>query len=109
MNAPTRHEDVRAIRYTRHEISSLISRYPRLSDAETRRIIAFLRDGRHLDIGILTADAALKPQLDRFMADHDDHFRLSFADTARALAIIAAVVALCWLLWEAIKPAALTV
>jgi len=109
MNAPTRHEDVRAVRHARHDISSLLSRYPRVSGAETRRIIAFLRDGRHLDIGILTADEALKPQLDRFMADHAGHFRLGLRDTAKALAVIAAILAFCWLLWEAIKPAALTV
>jgi hypothetical protein len=95
--------------YKREDIADLLYRYPRVSDAEAKRIVTFLRKGRHLDVGMLAGDDALKPQLDLFMADHAKHFRLSFAEAAGVTAAIAGFLALCWLIWELIKPATLTV
>lgn len=94
---------------TREEVSDLLQRYPRISDAETKSILTFLRKGRHLDVGILTADEALKSQLDSFAADHAKHLNVGVGEASAVVAAIAGFLALCWLVWEAVKPAALSV
>lgn len=109
MNANTRRDYARAVRLTRQQAADLLQRYPHVSNAEAKRIVTYLRKGRHLDVGMLTGDEALKPQLDRFMADHAKHFRLSFGEAAGVTAAIAAFLAFCWFIWELIKPATLTV
>ena len=107
MNAPIQSPHSHARRLTREEAADLINRYPDVSDAEAKQILDFLRKGRHVDVGILTADDALKSQLDSFMEDHSTHFRVGFLEGTAVVAAIAAFLALCWLLWEAVKPAAL--
>jgi len=109
MNANTRREYARAIRLTRQEVADLLHRYPHVSDDEAGRIVTFLRKGRHLDVGMLTGDEALKPHLDRFMVDHAKHFRLSVGEATGVTAAIVALLGFCWLIWEVIKPATLTV
>lgn len=104
MNAHTRREEVRAIRLDRQQAADLLARYPQVSDAETNLILTFLRTGRHLDVGMLTADEKLKPQLDRFMLDHGKRLRVSFAEGAALVAGIVGFLLLCWLVWEAVKP-----
>src|SRR4051794_21729988 len=93
---------------SRERVAELLHRYPDVSSDDTAPILRFLRNGRHLDVGLLTSDMKLKPKLDRFMADHSRHFRVSFTEGAAVLAAIAAFIGLCWLIWEAVKPAALT-
>lgn len=93
---------------TRDEAGELLARYPRIPDAETRRIVAFLRKGRHLDVGLLSADQRLKPQLDSFTADHASELRVGIGEGSAVVAAIVGFLAVCWLIWEAIKPAALT-
>jgi hypothetical protein len=107
MNAHTR-AHARALRITRQQTADLLRRYPQVSDAEAKQIVTFLREGRHLDVGMLTGDEALKPHLDRFMADHAKHFRLSVGEAAGVTAAIVAFLGFCWLIWELIKPATLT-
>ena len=109
MNAYSRPEEQRPARLTRAEAADLIERYPRVSQAEAKLIVDFLRKGRHLDVGIVTADEALKPQLDSFMADHSKHFRIGVGEGSAVVAAIAAFLTVCWLAWEAVKPAALAV
>ena len=104
MNAHTRREEVRAIRLDRQQAADLLARYPQVSDAETNLILTFLRTGRPLDVGMLTADEKLKPQLDRFMLDHGKRLRVSFAEGAALVAGIVGFLLLCWLVWEAVKP-----
>lgn len=89
---------------SREQVAELLHRYPELSDAEIGQVVAFLRHGRHLDVGLLTSDTALKPKLDRFMADHVQHFRLRVGETSAVLAAITAFLALCWLAWEGLAP-----
>ena len=108
MNAHTRREHARDLRLTRQEVADLLHRYPQVSDAEAREVVTFLRNGRHLDVGLLTGDERLKPHLDRFMADHARHFRLSVGEATGVTAAILAFLGLCWLIWELIKPATLT-
>lgn len=84
----------------------MLGRYPHVSDKDRKEILAFMKEGRHLDIGMLTANDNLRPQLDAFMDDHKRHFRIGVADVARLLAVFAAVALVCWLLWELVRPAA---
>jgi hypothetical protein len=109
MNAPMTPQGSSAPRLTREQAADLLQRYPHVSDAEAKLILTFLRKGRHLDVGIITGDDELKPQLDSFMADHAEHFRVGFLEGSGVVAAIAAFLGLCWLVWEAVKPDALTV
>jgi hypothetical protein len=90
------------------EVAELVQRYPKVSDFEAKQILRFLRTGRHLDVGMLTADESLKPQLDRFMADYGKELRVGFWEGFAVVAAIAAFLAACWIVWEAVKPATLT-
>ena len=97
------------VRLSRDQAADLLFRYPHVSDSEAKLILGFLRNGRHLDVGILTADEKLKPQLDSFMADHSKHFRIGLGEGSAVVGAIAAFLTVCWLVWEAVKPAALAV
>lgn len=101
MNYPAMHEEVRALRTDRERIAGLLSRYPDVTEGESAEIVTFLRTGRHLDVGLLTSDEALKPNLDAFMEDHKSHFRLKWGEGAFAVGAIAGLIAIFWLVWEA--------
>ena len=100
-------EEVRAVRSSRERVGELLSRYPHVSDNDRRKIPAFIRDDRHLDIGLLTSNEKLRPKLDRFMKDHKRHFQIDFVDVVRMLAVITAALMICWLLWELVRPASM--
>lgn len=106
MNAPNRLVDSSAFQLTREQTADLLYRYPHVSEAEAKSILTFLRKGRHLDVGMLTGDERLKPYLDRFTADHAKHFRVGFGEASAVVAALAAALVVCWLIWEAVKPAA---
>jgi hypothetical protein len=93
-------------RLTRERAADLLYRYPHVSEAEAKLILGFLRNGRHLDVGMLTVDEMLKPQLDSFMADHAKHFRVGFGEATAVVAAIAGFLGFCWLIWELVKPVA---
>jgi hypothetical protein len=78
-------------------VSQLLRRYPRITDDETREIVAFMRNGRHLDIGLLTSDDEIRPQLDAFMADHKADFRVRWGEGVAVIGSIAAVLTALWL------------
>jgi hypothetical protein len=100
-------EEVRALRSSRDRIATLLGRYPDVSDSDRTEILEFMKEGRHLDIGMLTANDNLRPQLDAFMDDHKRHFRIGAAEVIRLLAVLAAAVMVCWLLWELVRPVSL--
>ena len=106
MNAHVRKPASDAASLSREEVAELLIRYPRVSGAEAKLVLTFLRKGRHLDVGMLTGDEQLKPHLDRFTADHAHHFRLGIGEAAAAVAGIVGFLVVCWLLWEALRPAA---
>jgi hypothetical protein len=109
MNASHHPEAAIQSRPTHEQVAGLLHRYPGVSEEEAKAILAFLRKGRHLDVGILTADDRLKPQLDSFVEDHAKHLRLGFGEVSAVLAGIAGFLGACWIAWEFIKPAALTI
>jgi hypothetical protein len=100
-------EEIRAARSSRERVASLLGRYPHVSDTERKEILAFMKEGRHLEIGLLTSNDKVRPQLDAFMEDHKRHFRIGAADVGRLLAVFAVVGMFFWLLWELVRPATL--
>ena len=100
MTNRTTREQVRALRFDRERIAGLIGRYPTISDEETSEVLGFLRNGRHLDIGLLTCNDRLKPKLDAFMEEHKGHFRVSSLESSAVIAAIAVILYGLWLALE---------
>jgi hypothetical protein len=102
MTAYTSHlEDVRPELHSRDRVAELLGRYPHVSEQDRSDILAFMRKGRHLDIGLLTANDKLRPKLDAFMRDHRAHFRVKWGEAALVIGGIAALLIVLWLIWEA--------
>ena len=95
------HYMLRALRVDGKRAADLLARYPRVSDEESREILAFLRTGRHLDVGLLTTDDRLRPRLDAFMEDHKAHFQVKWSEGAALVLAIAALLGMFWLIWTA--------
>jgi hypothetical protein len=100
-------EEIRTLRSSRERVANLLNRYPDVTEKDRKEILTFIKEGRHVDIGLLTADDKLRPRLDAFMADHKRHFSLGTGEIVRALAVIAAILMVCWLLWELVRPASM--
>jgi hypothetical protein len=83
---------------SRERVSRLLFHYPRVSDQQSREILDFLRSARHLDLGLLTTNEQIRPQLDAFMADHKRHFRLKWTEGLAVVGGIALLLATLWLL-----------
>lgn len=90
----------------RERVAALLARYPKVAKNENREILEFMKNGRHLEIGLLTSDEMLKPNLDAFMEDHQKHFRMSFGEAAAVVAMIAAFLLAAWLFWTLVVPGA---
>jgi hypothetical protein len=99
-------EEVRAARSTRDHVASLLKRYPHVSDKDRKEILQFMKEARHLEVGLLTANDNVRPQLDAFMEDHKRHFQLDAFDVLRGVTLVAAIVMVCWLVWELFMPVA---
>jgi hypothetical protein len=91
---------------SRERVAVLLARYPTVSKNDKREILDFMKNGRHLEIGLLTSKEVLRPKLDAFMEDHKRHFRASFGESAAVVAMIAAFLLAAWLFWELIGPRA---
>lgn len=87
---------VRDARTDRERISDLVHRYPRVSDDEAKEILTFLRTGKHLDVGMLTSNDRLRPQLDAFIEDHKSELGVKWGEAA---ALVSAIIALLFGLW----------
>ncbi len=90
------HQRPAARRLDLERASELLARYPHVSWKEAREILTILRDGRYLDVGLITSNALLKPKLDAFVADHWDMFQ---ARSGRAEAIAGLIVLLLFVVW----------
>ncbi|HVU31504.1 MAG TPA: hypothetical protein VHE36_13990 [Sphingomicrobium sp.] len=84
----------------RDRVTRILERYPHISEAETELVIGFLRKGRHLDVGLVTGDEALKPRIEAFMADHKRHLGVSIVELAIVLSAIFAGLTFFWVAWE---------
>ena len=90
------------VRSRRDRVADLVGRYPNVSDRDRREILAFMRDGRHLEIGLLTANEKIRAKLDRFMRDHQSHFGVTAGEVAAVIAGIGLLLVVLWLLWAAL-------
>src|SRR5262245_24635966 len=86
---------------TVEEMESLLRRYPDLDQTEVEQVLHFLRKGPVLAIGLLTGRDNIKPQLDRFRADHLTSLSLRPKDIMVVILMMLAVIASCWLAWDA--------
>jgi hypothetical protein len=93
----------RATPTSSQRVSQLVSRYPALTEEEVREIVTFLRTGRHLDVGLLTADESIGPKLDAFMQDHKSDFRIKWWEGAAVTGGIAVLLVTLWLIWETLS------
>jgi hypothetical protein len=100
MNARTSHEEIKAIRTNRDRAASLLTRYPGLSGEETQEVLRFLKTARHLDVGLLSSDDAIRPRLDAFMEDHRKQFAIGLDEAGKVIAALVAVFIVLLLLWE---------
>jgi hypothetical protein len=83
----------------RKRVEEMLARYTALTDPEIQEILLFLRKGKALEIGLLTGNEAIRPQLDRFRADHARDLAISgreFAVVGIVLLVLLAAVALLW-------------
>ena len=103
----SRVEELHAVRSTPERIATLLKRYPRVSASDRKEILQFMKEARHLEVGLLTANDNVRPQLDAFMEDHKTHVRLDAFEVLRAVMLIGAIVMICWLVWRLIAPASL--
>lgn len=81
-------------------VAELVSRYPGVSDDEAKQILNFIRKGRHLEVGRLTADESIRPNLDAFMEDHKAEFGVKWWETTALVGAIGAALVAFWFLWE---------
>jgi hypothetical protein len=87
-------------RSSRDRVANLVRRYPRVTRDEAKEIVRFMRKGRHLDVGLLTADDTIRPQLDAFMKDHRSRFALKWSEATVLFSGIAALFGMLWLVRE---------
>ncbi len=96
----THGDELHPLRFDRQRAIELLGRYPGISKANVQELLRFLKRGRHLDIGAVTSDETLRPNLDAFMADHKSHFQVRFWEGAAFIGGTIALLTLAWLVWE---------
>ena len=79
----------------------IFRRYPHISADEAREAVTFLKKGRHLDIGLVTGNADLKPNIDAFRDAHARSLGLGFVEIAAFTAFFVVMLAL--LVWVLAK------
>lgn len=82
--------------------SDLLARYPEVTGQEAGEILTFLRDGRYLDVGLLTSNPRLKPNLDAFLKDHWIHFHVNPGQGEAVVAAIFVLLFIAWAIWAAL-------
>lgn len=82
-------------------IEALLRRYPGLTDDEMGEVLLFLRKGPALEVGLLTGNEELRPQLDRFRAENAKALSIGGKELAIIAILIVVVIALIALLWDA--------
>lgn len=94
-------EEVRAVRSTRERIADILSRYPHLSPQDRDEVLRFMKEARHLEVGLLTSNEQVRPKLDAFMEEHRSHFAPSWGEIAAVVAALVGLLAVLWLIWAA--------
>ncbi len=82
----------------RDRLATLLRSYPRLSPPETDEVLAFLKDGAILDIGLLKGDPQVKAAIEQVHEDHPAHFKTSATQRlAVAAMLIVPLILMCWI------------
>jgi hypothetical protein len=84
----------------RDRIAMLLQRYPDLPATEMHEVLAFLKNGAILDIGMLKGDAETRSRIERVQRDHAGHFKATLTQrlTVSALLVVP-VLLMCWMAW----------
>lgn len=82
-------------------IEALLRRYPGLTDDEMGELLLFFRKGPALEVGLLTGNEELRPQLDRFRAENARALSIGARELAIIAVLIVIVLAVVALLWDA--------
>ena len=88
-------------RARRERVEELLARYPGLTDPELHEVLLFLRKGKALEIGFLTSNEAIRPQLERFRADHARDLSLGKRELVVVGIVVLILLAAVVLLWNA--------
>ena len=97
------HEMPTPRRLDHERASDLLERYPNVTRQEAREILTFLQNGRYLDVGLLTSNARLKPNLDAFLKDHWIHFHVRPGQGEALVGIIVLLLFVAWAIWAALS------
>lgn len=85
----------------RARVEDLLRTYPNTAAEGRAEILTFLKKGPALDVGLITANHALRLQLQQFRADHAAELSLGSKEYLGALLIVAIYLGVCALLWDA--------
>ena len=88
----------RPYRTDRERVTDALLRYPSISSIEVEQVVRFLKTGRHLDIGLLTSDERVRRNLDRFMEEHQDRFRLKWHEAGTVTILFILLLTGLWLM-----------
>lgn len=88
-----------AVQPAAERAEEIFGRYPDISEEERRELLLFLKEGRHLDIGLVTGNPEIKDQVAAFRQDHHRALRLGFGEGAAFVILLTALLGgLFWLL-----------
>jgi len=85
----------------RAHVEDLLRRYPDVSPDEDAEILRFLNKGPPVEAWLVTSHTDLQPNLQRFRADHADHFSLGTKDYLKVAGLVLAIIIACIFLWDA--------
>jgi len=78
-------------------MADLFRLYPDIGDAEKAELLLFLRRGRQIEIGMVSARDGIAERLSRFRHDHGEHFRLRpYQILGFILLVVGPLTALAW-------------
>ncbi|WP_129794235.1 hypothetical protein [Sphingosinicella sp. CPCC 101087] len=70
------------------QMAGLLRRYPSLDEADKATLLHFLRKGRQIEIGMVSARDGVAERLAAFRMDHREHFRLGLTQILGFVALI---------------------
>ena len=78
-------------------MAELFRQYPEIDDTAKAELLLFLRRGRQIEIGMVSAREGMAERMSRFRHDHGEHFRLRpYQVIGFILLIVGPLTALAW-------------
>lgn len=100
MNITTSGEQKLADKNRRAHVERILRDYPDISDSEAAEVLLFLKSSTPIEVGLVTANDALGPKVQQFRDDHASEFSLGWKEYLMVAAILIALVAMCFFLWD---------